>query len=331
MKLTTTCILAAVSILPLQSHDSDLPLWHGQFRFAGFLTYDFDMVGTDPSLPGNHTTTIRTVLFPVQLRFIGGITTNASKPMRNSTGIMESPLNLVVASPLFQSMNYFVGGLPVGNTQYIDAYNRANFFNHLNAGHDFRVVLQNPPVVVPVTIDVPFSAGFATLDENGTHGFVDEDFLKAQLHSWMTLAGTAALPIFLLADTKMTKHNGSTMAAVHGFTGKQTYIIADFSPRIDVSPLSHEIGEWLADPYLENATPGWPAPDGGCSKRMEIADPINALNQSVFIETKLGWATFHLQDFAFLSWFAHRIPSTSAAGFYTFWGNDSGPAALCMH
>jgi hypothetical protein len=288
------------------------------------------MVGTDPGLRGNHTTTIRTILFPVQLRFIGGIATNASNPMRNSTGITESPLNLATASPLFQPRNFSVGGRPVGNTQYIDAYNRANFFNHLDANHDFHVLLQNPPAVIPVTIDVPLWAGLATVDEKGTHGLVDEEFLKTELRPWMTIAGTDALPIFLLADTKMTKHSG-TLGGVHGFTGKQTYVIANFSQEFDVSALSHEIGEWLADPYLENATPGWPQPDGGCEKLMEIADPTNLVNQAISIETKWGRAVYHPQDLTFLSWFAHRIPSTSATGYYTFWGNASGPPALCTH
>ena len=331
-RILITILTVAISRLPVTAHDSDLPLWHGQFTIADFLVFHFEMVGTDPKTPGFHKTTIPTFLMPVKLRFAGGITTDPSIPTPNeSTGVPESPLNLVLASPLFQPADFFAGGHFLGKTQYIDAYQRANFFNHLDAGHDFHVLLQNPPSVLPVTIDVPLSAGFAIPFGAGTQGFVDLDFLKSKLRPWMTVAGTAALPIFLLADTKMTEPGGRHVGASHGFSGKQTYIIANFTPQHDILGLTHEVGEWLADPYKESATPPWLNPENDkCSRDMEIADPINGLNHAFTMETTLGRpVTFHLQDLAFLSWFAHRIPSTSAGGLFSFWGNLTGPPPIC--
>jgi hypothetical protein len=166
------------------------------------------------------------------LRFAGGITTDPSIPMQNvqyrRSGIAAQPGAGIAAV----STRRLLCRRPLpGKTQYIDAYQRANFFNHLDAGHDFHVLLQNPPSVLPVTVDVPLSAGFAIPFGAGTQGFVDLDFLKSKLRPWMTVAGTAALPIFLLADTKMTEPGGRHVGATHGFSGKQTYIIANFTPQ----------------------------------------------------------------------------------------------------
>ena len=47
-------LTVAISRLPVTAHDSDLPLWHGQFTIGDFLIFHFEMVGTHPKTPGFH-------------------------------------------------------------------------------------------------------------------------------------------------------------------------------------------------------------------------------------------------------------------------------------
>ena len=87
----------------------------------------------------------------------------------------------------------------------------------------------------------------------------------------------------------------------------------------DVHALSHEVSEWYADPFLENAVPAWSSPTApayGCVGALETGDPVVGHG---FDATPVGSsATYHPEDEALYSWFAREQPSRGFDGRYTF-------------
>jgi hypothetical protein len=92
----------------------------------------------------------------------------------------------------------------------------------------------------------------------------------------------------------------------------------------DIDILSHEIAEWLSDPFANNTVPAWQsplAPGYGCVDWFEVADPLIVEDFEV--------NGYHLQDAAFKSWFAHDVPSQAINGQYSFFGTFTTPSILC--
>jgi hypothetical protein len=73
-----------------------------------------------------------------------------------------------------------------------------------------------------------------------------------------------SLLVFLTYNTFFTQRGTFCVVGYHSATStNQTYVVAAFNdsgtfsvPIEDVSALSHELGEWLSDPFGTNPTPG---------------------------------------------------------------------------
>ena len=79
----------------------------------------------------------------------------------------------------------------------------------------------------------------------------------------------------------------------------------------DVSALSHEIGEWMDDPFADNFV--------HCNDNslMEDGDPlVNNSNYGAF-PYSLGGFTYHLQSLVFIDYFG-APKATSVHGWYSF-------------
>jgi len=78
----------------------------------------------------------------------------------------------------------------------------------------------------------------------------------------------------------------------------------------DINALSHEIGEWMNDPWTNNALPyEWSVnnqPQYGCSPILEVGDPL--------VGVVIPINGYHPQDLAYFSWFAQQIPSIGFGG-----------------
>lgn len=103
-----------------------------------------------------------------------------------------------------------------------------------------------------------------------------------------------------------------------------------------MQPLSHEISEWLNDPFVGAFFVGGinlippailPGTGGACIPNFETGDPLEA-PPVVFTQVTSG-ATYHLQDEAFLTWYMHTTPSYSVNGFYSYLGTFTTPSTLC--
>lgn len=303
-----------------------VPFWSSSFTFNG-KKFPFTMVGSDPAA-GSATTTIQPIIVPLSFTFSNGVTFDGSKKVQ-----------LTLASPLFQNAQF-----DSGNTQYGDAIQRAEFGKDIATTSPNYHVLFSKPVVLPsVPIVVPAQSGRqGTSKTSGkTVGLVDINFfgpLLEKLIGTLSLPPTV-LPIFLTDDTFLFLGQTSQCCvlgfhdAVPDASGKQLHTFVEsavMDPGIfkgntaDITALSHEVSEWMNDPFGNNVVPNWQSPSKeqpGCSPALETGDPLSGTNFEV--------NGFHPQDEAFLSWFARETPSRGLNGRYTYLGTFTTLPTSC--
>lgn len=85
----------------------------------------------------------------------------------------------------------------------------------------------------------------------------------------------------------------------------------------DITALSHEIAEIYADPFTNNPTPWWLAPNGLCQDNLETGDVIEGLPNATFPMTMHGF-TYHPQNEALVQWFASQSPSSAIHHAYSY-------------
>jgi hypothetical protein len=312
-----------------------IPLWNGSFAFQG-VKYPYTMVGTAPAR--DLTSNIPVVIVPIKVVFADKTTLDPVQPVFGSA---RNAVNLVTKSPLFQSVPFVVGGTDVGTTQYIDAYQRANFWNTVNTvAPDYHVLLKAPTIVAARTLTVPLFFGHTVAGPGSRIGEVDINWFDAQLNNLfasLLAVNPRVLPIFLTYNVFETDLGSCCILGYHSAVGSpaQTYVVAAYSdadifsvPIEDIHALSHEIGEWMDDPLINNATPGWSAGQaaGQCQHNLENGDPVTGI---AFTLTLNGF-TYHPEDLVFLPWFSRRKPSPSVNGWYTFLNTFSAPPPVCQ-
>jgi hypothetical protein len=106
------------------------------------------------------------------------------------------------------------------------------------------------------------------------------------------------------------------------------YVVAELPGLLhNTDILSHEVSEWMHDPFLNDVVPTWKSPLPlsaavyGCTPLLETGDAVS--------EVAFDVGGYQLQDEAFLSWFAHQSPSLGQDGRYSFLGALTAPSPLC--
>jgi hypothetical protein len=155
-----------------------LPNWTGSFVTNG-VTYPYTMLGTDPSL-GSATTWIKVVLIPLRVVFSDGTVVSANAPV---SGDSRSATKLTQASPMFGPAPFSPGGTDVGTTQYIDAFQRANFWNFVSTtAPDYHLKFYVQTLEPVQTINVPAYFGYAAFGGPGKPiGYVNFQWWDGQL------------------------------------------------------------------------------------------------------------------------------------------------------
>jgi len=85
----------------------------------------------------------------------------------------------------------------------------------------------------------------------------------------------------------------------------------------DITALSHELSEAFNDPFVNNATPWWLAPNGNCQNNLEDGDVIEGLPNATIPITTNGF-TYHPQNEALIQWFAGVTPSNAINNAYSY-------------
>lgn len=302
----------------IQAASIPLTTWNGSF-VSGTSTFTFNMVGTAPST--GISTTVQAFIIPIKL-VVSGHTFDPQTVLSNG----KTVVNNTVASPVFATgVDFTSGGVDMGATQYIDAYQRANFWGTVSAHTGYHLLLGGPTIQPEVTLTVPKRSGTTGTPFGHLAAEVDINYFNGQIQTIMQ--NTAAilpntLPIFVIYDTYLTQNHSCCIGGYHSAFGltsaPQSYAVfsyvdhpGDFSQ--DVSALSHEIGEWADDPLVVNN--GNSTPCGS----LENGDPLeNTANFGGFPYT-LGGFTYNLQDLATMPYFG-APPSTSVNNEFTFQG-----------
>src|SRR5262249_22925585 len=132
-------------------------------------------VGTDPKR-GSATTTIPTVIIPMRFVFENGLVSDAATDLIDG----QTSIQGIINSPVFQNYDFTPGGTDVGNTQYGDAFQRANFWDSVSKrSRDYHVLLGQPTIAQTYEVFVPNS--FVTFYSEGNGNFIpyiDESFLE---------------------------------------------------------------------------------------------------------------------------------------------------------
>ncbi len=326
--------VAALALSPLAS--PPLTIWNGSFKLRK-KKFPFKMVGTDPA-KGSHTTTINTLIVPLIFQVLG-ITLDPTQNI--GCGGNSSAVTLVQNSPIFQSTDYSLNGTDVGDTQYTDAFQRANFWTTVSgSAMDYHVLLGTPTVAAPITVNVPPSHAGVGNGGCGNIGAADINwFNKVEVPKLLKTAQIQPnmLPIFITYNAFFFagKVNNCCIIgfhnAVHTTKGAQTFAEAAFTAGVtgidDIQALGHEVAEWMDDPFTHNPTPRWGhiGQVAGCQNNLEVGDPLSGTQFS----TLLDGFTYHVQDLAFVPWFAQAASSFSVNGWFSFFGTFLSSAIPC--
>ena len=268
----------------------------------------------------------------------------------------------VLASPIYSSYEYpaDMGG-DVG--QYGDAFMRAQF-GKLGTGYHVRI--ENQSTLPTIAFDVPQSKGAAYVRPAGAvAGVVDEQWFSTRVQSLLGSLhlDPTTVPIFLTHNVLLFGNSDYSNCCTVGYHGAskavgngggsingngnqpvQTYVYAAYvtpntytgfnDPAIaarrgmaDIHPLSHELAEWLDDPFVTNAVKPWiadSAPQYGCTALLETGDPVVGVWFPLPGNPDPGAnGVWHPEDEVNLNWFAHDGQPAGLGswdGRYTFMG-----------
>lgn len=320
-----------------------VPNFTRSFNFGG-QNFPFTMVGQDPS--HNKSTFVPTQYIPMSFFFDEFVDQNGNNIVIDATTLTEEIKN----SPLFVPTQ-----LPNGFLQYEDADMRAEFFPSINDknndGNDsFHVILGRPQTLIPVQIEVPVgSSVLFQIPDGSIFAVIDFNFIVSQLN---TLVQTEPIdvhqiPILITrnavyGEQPLFNFNGCCIGGFHtAFESNQvgnnifvqtfaftTSLDADIAAALfrnpvafsDIFALSHELGELLNDPFVNNITPNYQLPDlppGFCQNNLEVGDLIENLPNASQPITLNGF-TYNPQTLGLLQWFEGLNPSNAFNGDYSF-------------
>jgi hypothetical protein len=320
------------------------------------FTWPYTMVGNSPFARGNDddwqggTTFIGAPVVPVTmvlLDFDGSTRVVGGKPMiSTSTQLVDA----VLKSPIFSRTRYSSSNAP---TQFTDAVHRAQFFNL--APDDWHTLLR-PRVTPPVTMKLKRGTYSFARNADGTccafvlieiNAFANGLFPATPDDTTTPIGFAENAGLIRTRDISTFLFNNAFLffgtpndCCVIGFhtydvepgskangSREKRYVVnysSWISPGVfgdpsflDITALSHELAETFSDPFGNNTTPFWLAPNGLCQNNLETADVIEGLpNAQVTI--MLNGAAYHPQNVAMLQWFAGLKRSNAINGAFSY-------------
>ena len=271
------------------------------------------------------------------------------------------PLRLVQQSPILQPFDFNFGGTDVGTVQTTDAFQRGNFSQLISHGQNasgvtYQVVLDPVTTAPKIVVNIPAADGVAYPSNAFTGGcptgkfaIVDIAVYEPAIISLFTQLGSqgvnpSTFPLYLLHNVVQceanrpgcaTNLNDCCILGFHDASGAQTFGTADFdtsgifgSTVQDVSAMSHEVGEWMNDPFGNNPVPAWGniGQVAGCQNNLEVGDPLSGTLAPPIFNPQNRF-TYHMQELAFFSWF-YGAPSVGINNWFSNNGTflaDAGP------
>ena len=337
-----------------------IPFWTAQTTSPlDGQTYTMSMAGGSPFITPQVNTSVSVAVLALRIHFTNGTVLD---PTQSAACDSTPAITRFMNSPFFVPQTFVFNGVNVssgvtGGTQFMSAFQRANFWSMVQGSQYGVTLTPSPPVVVDVYPTVKASTqqvsikcgsvrGVATV---GLIGTVDYDRLIQGVIA--AHATPNQLAIIFTRNVLLDAGSFCCFGGYHSATpvagGTQTYVVTSYyDPGVfppassDVSAYSHEIGEWLDDPFVQAAVPGGGADDltppwghigqvSGCQNNLEVGDPLDGPTDSNFsLGPGVGGFVYHTQDLTFHDWF-FRTSASGAGGKYSFEGTFTGVQGAC--
>jgi hypothetical protein len=304
-------------------------------------TYKSTIVGTNPFVPStwNGNTPINAVVVPVI--FLGSPTFDPTVGDLCDGNV--SPLARFKNSPLTNNVPLTVFNQYVGDTQFINGFRRAEFWNTIGGNPAYQNTI-NFTYLPAVTISgAPLSTLSGTTPSGcpTTLGILPGGGLQPLLENTIipSLKISPTQFVIFLFHNVVQQANPGYVLGYHAAFGSpvQTYAVVDwdmtsiFSGVADASVASHEIAEWMDDPLGTNLTPAWGnvGQVSGCTTSWEAGDPLTG-----YLMPPIG--NYHMQELAFFSFFFNSPTDRSVGASYyiykegTFSMNGSSPSGAFL-
>jgi hypothetical protein len=303
-----------------------VPNWAGSVVHDGKV-YPYFMVGTHPAtgIPSR----VDVNLIPVRIVMGNGETFDGARNVESS-----------LASPVFGNFDY-----RTGNGQFVDAVQRATFWNAMPADKHVWHLRMRPKVHDKTVLRVPDDFGAILQLRSGQRlAVVDFNYILYSLEVMMAdRADFGAFDLVLLHNVVLANNIADlgTCCTIgfHTFTNEfrdgqlenvKTWGFASWLDEgifrntniADIASLSHELSEWANDPFVGNAVPPWSISGRPpCSPLLEVADPL--VGVSTPVTSPDNRFTYHPQTVALLQWFARASPSDAIDDAYSFPGETA--------
>jgi len=336
---------------------STIPTWN-VLSSTGWLCF----IGTVPASAS--ITIINVPVVPIVVKLLDGngtvaATLNPTKPLfvNPTNNPSLNAFDATIASPIFAGHDYVMGPTTLGTMQWGQATLEASFWKY--PGVDFAgwsVSMAAFPFPTQ-TLTVPFGSWEAL---STPHSYaVDSAVLDPFLFSLGSLF-PGQMPILLTYNILEYPHGAPAKCCTTGYHHAYTissvysfYIWAAYldAPAVnsDVFYLSHEVAEFMHDPFVNNAVQSWPASFSfplpwsppytftKCQSNLEVGDPVEdrlgTPSEVQYVITN-SMMTYHLQNVVTASWQMQASPSFSVNGWYTLKGAVDGefaaPAPACL-
>ena len=320
---------------------------------SGGTAYKYQMVGKNPfvaqTVQGYN---VNAYVVPIKFTFLSfGSYVSDPAALDGTCSKAGTAVDLTAASPIFNAIPGQVWTTKVGTGQYVDLFQRANYFKQTSpTGVNPNYAITLVYTAVP-EIQISVTGGDVVAGTCGNIGLMDiatwDNFIQTTLMPQLAAASIApptSLVIFLLYNVVLFEGSPSNCCilgyhsafndpayanAFHTYVSVEFDTSQTFTGVADISAMSHEVAEWVDDPAGNNPTPSWGniGQVSGCQANLEVGDPLSGTLSQIHMASNKY--TYHVQDLTFTSWFYHQIPSTGVNGWYSFLGTFLAPAAPC--
>jgi len=320
---------------PNQPAGKQLVQWNGSFVDHNGAKQTFTMVGTNPATTNVITTTTVWVI-PVKFVYDASHGNKTFDPNKHKLSNGRTVIQNTLLSPLFNAgIDFKQGATDLGNTQYEDAFQRGTWWGkNVKKNTKYHVLLKTetkPEQTINCT-DTSCSVQVIQFQKGGpkiTAGLADINYYDGLIQGFMTKLGATPdiLPLFVWYDIYLTENGGQCcIGGYHNSSGAQpggqTYSNSAYADvkgifSQDVSAMSHELGEWVDDPFVDNAV-NCPADNNV----LEVGDPLEGAANFGGFPYKLNGFTYNLQSLVFVSYFG--APQKDSANKWFAFQNDIG-------
>jgi hypothetical protein len=329
-------------------------------------TYGANVVGADPRQPGVGTTTIPTEIVALNFTFEPtGQSFNASDVVDatvNSpifqptdwTAFSNNPheqyLDAVIRSEFNQvgpSPYHLILAQPKIISVHIDVPAPQGSIRISRTGHPYGCVDGR------FTLNTMWNLiGSLHIDPTSLPIFLSNEVYPSCRRPIIAFHGFGPPPITALDNPDITSVEGQGQQSVQTWVWSQYLQPWQYGPREpgtkDVNVLGHELSEWANDPFVSNTVQPYAFPYpastiyGPCGNYLESGDPLVLTSDSIpgntYFQTGINApyadGSFHIQDEAFIPWFARESPNvtsepeaSSGHGRYSFFGDlNTDPA-----